>query len=313
MPILLREQEQLIALKLESTYGVDPTPVGGDAIMVSDITVRALEGDVAQRNNFQGFLGGQGSIRLNTYVSVEFSIELSGSGVVDTAPYYANVYKIAGHAEVVTASTDVAYTPISENLDSGAIYYQVGEHRHTILGVRGSIAIEGGTKQLPRIRFRGFGLYVAPSKTALAGVDFSAVNKPLRWTKDTVPTLSLHGTALSGMSWSFDQGQSPEFLALTGQEEIICPTRNSTLTVKWREDDVSVKNWWESARANDVGAFAMQHGVDVTNAGYIFEFAAPNVDISNIERSFEQGIAYLTATCGIIPTAKNNDYSFTHR
>ena len=313
MAILLREQEQLIALKLEATYGVDPTPVGSDAIMVSDITVRALEGDVEQRNNMQGFLGNQGSVRLNTNVAIDFAIELSGSGVVDTPPYFNDIYKIASHAEAITASTKVDYTLVDSNLDSGYIYYQVGEHRHAIAGVRGTISWEMGTRQLPRLRFRGLGLYVAPVKQALAGVDFSTVLKPLKWTKETVPTFTLHGVSVNAMSCSFEQGMNPEYLALIGEEEIILPSRSSNLTIKFREDDVSVQNWYEEARANNVGAFAMQHGVDVTNAGRIFEFSAPNVDLTNVERSFEQGIAYLTATCGVIPTAKGNDYTFTHR
>jgi len=313
MSILLREQEQLIALKLESTYGVDSSPAGADAIMVSDITVRLLEGDVVQRANMQGFLGNQGSVRLNTYVSLDFAIELSGGGAVDTPPYYNSIYKICSHAEAVTASTSVDYTLVDTNLDSGAIYYQVGEHRHAILGVRGTLTWEFGTKGLPRLRFRGMGLYVAAIKSALAGVDFSTVLKPLRWTKDTVPTLTLHGQTVNAMSVTIEQGMSPEFLALIEEEEVILPSRSSTISIKFREDDVTTKDWFEAARANDVGAFAMQHGVDVTNDGRIFEFDAPNVDISNVERSFEQGIAYLTATCGIIPTAKGNDYTFTHR
>jgi len=313
MAILLREQEQLIAMKVESTYGVDSSPAGANALMAQDITIRELEGDVAQRNNYRGFLGAQGSIRLNTYVAVEFYMELSGSGVADTAPYYNGVFLATGHAEVITAATKVDYSPVSENLDSFSLYYQKGEHRHACLGVRGSLELEMGTKQLPRLKFTGFGLYVAPVKTALAGVDFSGIRKPLKWTKETVSTLTMHGVTLNGAMFTFSQGHSPEFLALTGEEEIICPARDSKITVKFREDDVSVQNWYEEVRANAAGAFAMQHGVDVTNEGDIFEFNAANAELDSLQSSFEQGISYLTAGLSLVPTSKNSEYSFTRR
>lgn len=315
MTILLREQEQLIALKLETTYGTSSVPAAVNAVMVQDITIQALEGDVVQRNNFKGFMGNPGSSRLNSYVGIEFAIELASVGAANLgdAPYFSPVLLASGHGEVLTADTDAAYTPVSEDLDSLSIYYQLGEHRHAILGVRGSLSLEGGTKQLPRLRFKGLGLYVAPTKAALSGVTFSGHRKPLRWTKDTVSVLTLDGVTLNGASWSFDQGHTPEFLALTGQEEVICPARNSTVMVKFREDDVSVTNWFEKSRNNEQGAFAMQHGVDTTNDGDIIEFNAPVVEIGTPQRSFEQGIAYLSITCPIVPATKNSDYSFIFR
>ncbi|MCK9246665.1 MAG: hypothetical protein M0P11_06900 [Anaerolineaceae bacterium] len=315
MPIVLREQEQLIAAKLEVTYGVDPGLAGANAIMVQDITVNVLEGDVAQRNNYTGYLGNQGSVRLNTWCSVDFAFELSGSGDVDVPPYFAALYKAAGHSELITATTDVGYSLSDDDQDSNTIWYMKGEHKHAVRGLRGTLSLEAGTKQLTRLRFRGAGLYTAPVKVVggLTGVDFSTLLKPLPWNKETVPVLTLHGVTLNAATFSFEQGQPPEYLALTGQEEVILPARNSTASIKIREDELSVADWYEISRAGTTGALAMQHGIDVTHAGRIFEFNAPNVDVQTVAGSFEQGISYLTLTCGIIPTAKGNDYSFTHR
>lgn len=315
MTILLREQEQVIALKTEVTYGTDATPAGADALLVHDISVRALEGDVAELNNLVGFLGHQGSARINTYCSVEFSIYLHGSGTVDEPPAYNSVYAISSHNETITALASVDYSLASANQDSGSIYYLVGEHQHAILGVRGSLTWEFSTTGLPKLRFRGLGLYVAPVKVVggLAGVSFAGVLKPLEWTQETVPTCTLHGTALNAMSVTIDQAMAPEFLPLIAQEEIVQSSRKSTLQAKFREDDVATKNWFEVARANTRGAFALQHGVDATHDGRIFEFAAPAVEVANVERSFEKGIAMLTLNCNLVATAKGNEYTFAHR
>ncbi len=314
MPIVLREQEQLIALKVEATYGTDATPTGAEAIMVQDITVNVLEGDVAERANFTGFMGNQGSVRLNTYCSVSFAIELSGSGTADLPPYFAAIYNISGHKAAVNAGVSVDYTLSDDAQDAGTIYYMVGEHKHALVGVRGSLSLEMGTKQLPRLRFNGFGLYAPPEKVVggLTGVNFATVLKPLPWTVREVETLTLHGITLNAATFSFEQGMSPEFLALTAEEEVILPARNSSFTLKIREDELATANWFEISRANTVGAFTMQHGKAGDHDGRIFTFNAPNVDVSGVSRSFEQGIAMLELSCGIIPTAKGNDYSFAH-
>lgn len=312
MPILLREQEQVIALKVETTYGTEEAPAGAQALLVHDITVRSLEGDVAEMNNLVGFLGHQGSARINTYCSVEFGIYLVGSGDAGVAPNYNAVYEVSSHAGVVTADTSVDYTIATSDQDSGTIFYMVGEHKHTLLGVRGKITMGFSTTGLPMLKFTGLGLYKAPAKVVggLVGVDFSDSLKPLPWTKATVADLTLHGVALNGASFDFDQGMPGEFLALIGQEEIVQSSRKATMSVKFREDDVSVDNWWEIARANTVDEFSMQHGIDVTHEGRIFQFAAPAVEVSNVERSFEKGIAMLTLSCNVLATAKGNDYTF---
>ncbi|CAA0103586.1 phage tail tube protein [Zhongshania aliphaticivorans] len=312
MPILLREQEQVIALKVESTYGTEAAPAGAQALLVHDITVRSLEGDVAELNNMVGFLGHQGSARINTYCSVEFGIYLAGSGEAGVAPNYNAVYEISSHAGVVTADTSVDYTIATSDQDSGTIHYFVGVHKHTLLGVRGKITKAFSTTGLPVLKFSGFGLYVPPAKVpgGLTGVDFTGALKPLPWVKSTVSDFTLHGVSLNGASFDFDQGMPAEYLALTGQEEIVQSSRKGTMSVKFREDDVSVDNWWEIARANTVDAFSMQHGVDVTHEGRIFQFAAPAVEVANVDRSFEKGIAMLTLSCNILATAKGNDYTF---
>lgn len=312
--ILLREQEQTIALKVESTYGTEEAPAGANALLVHDITVRVLEGDVAELNNMVGFLGHQGSARINTYCSVEFSIYLNASGEAGVPPAYSAVYEISSHAGVVTADTSVDYTLATSDQDSGTIFYMLGQHKHTLLGVRGSITFSFSSTGLPVLKFSGLGLYKAPAKVigGLTGINFAGVLKPLPWTKATVDDFTLHGVALNGASFDFNQVMPAEYLALIGQEEIVQSSRKSTMSVKFREEDVGVDNWWEIARANTIDEFSMQHGIDVTNEGSIFQFAAPAVEVANVERSFEKGIAMLTLSCNVIATAKGNDYTFAH-
>lgn len=317
MSILLREQEQVLALKPEGTYGTDATPTGAEALLVHDISITALDGDVAKLNNIVGFLGNQGSVRINCYCRVEFKVYLVGAGAgnVDVPPHFATLFNIASHASVVTAGTAVDYTLVDTSVDSGSLYYLAKEHLHAILGVRGSVKWVFSTTGLPYLQFTGMGLYVEPVKQGggLSGVNFASVPEPLKWTKTTVPTLTLHGQALDGESLEIDQGQPVEYHGLIQTEEVIHSSRNATLKVTVREPDISSKNWFAAAEQNAFGAFAMQHGVDVTHEGRIIEFAAPRAQLTNCERTFIKGLAHLVLTADLVATAPGNDYSFASR
>ena len=75
----LTRKTWLIA-KIESSYGTDPSPVGGsNAIQVSGVELTPIESDNVQAAAFQGFLGNstRGTLVANKRVSVSFDVELS--------------------------------------------------------------------------------------------------------------------------------------------------------------------------------------------------------------------------------------------
>lgn len=314
MAILLREQEQVILLKKETTYAVDAAPAGVNALLAHDIQINTLEGDVAQRNNYVGFFGNQGSVRLNQYASVKFSVELGGSGAPGTPVPYQVVYLISGHAAVITASTKVDYTPVSEAIDSATLAYYVGPVKHLITGLFGSLTWELNTSGLPRLVFNGVGLYnPATNAGAPAGVDLSAFQVPKAVNAQSVPVCTLDGTAIGMTELTINQGGQVEYFNEVNTEAAGITGRSGTVQVKFREDDPTVKNWWDKAQSNDYVALAFQRGIDVTDAGHIFEIASPRIQLKNCSRSFNKGISYLSLDGDIVPATKNSDYSFTHR
>ncbi|MFZ5653167.1 MAG: phage tail tube protein [Pseudomonadota bacterium] len=315
MPLILREQNQIIAVKKETTYGVDIVPAGANALLVSDIEVNTLDGPIAERNNMAGFMGNQGSVRLNQFVTVKFTVELVGAGAVDTPPAYAVLYRAAGHAETVTATTKVAYTPIEDAPESASIYYQVGVLQHKIVGVRGTLTWLLSTTGLPKLRFEGVGLFVAAPTNAgaMAGVSFASLAKPRPVNKSTVPTCTLDTTAVAMRELTLTQGADVKYIATVGSETVEQVSRSSEIDLLIREDDVTPKNWWDLCQKNAEVAFAFQRGINVTDAGHIFEAAVANIQLKNCVRSFQDGLAYLRITGAVRPTTKNSDYTITHR
>lgn len=319
MALILREQNQVIAAKIEATYGVDPTPAGADALLVSDIEINTLDGPVADRNNMVGFMGNQGAVRLNQFVSVAFSVELVGAGGIgDTPPVYGKLYRAAGNAETIDSTVSaekVSYTPIEDNPESVGIYYQVGPLLHKILGVRGSLTWQLSTTGLPMLRFEGVGLYVAaPTKPgAMAGVDFSGLASPRPVNKSTVPTCTLDGAAVAMRELTVTQGATVTYIATVSSETVEQTARASEIDMLIREDDTTPKNWWDLCQKNSEVTFAFQRGADVTDVGHILEVTSPNVQLRNCVRSFVDGLSYLRITGAIRPTTKNSDYTVIHR
>lgn len=315
MALILREQNQVIAVKPEVTYGTDSVPAGANALLVSNITVNTLDGPIADRNNFTGFMGNQGAVRLNQFVTIAFSVELIGAGAVDTAPAYSALYLASGHAEAVTAGTRVVYTPIEDDPDSVSIYYQVGPIQHKITGVRGTLTFELSTTGLPMLRFEGTGLFVAAPTNAgsLAGVNFAGLATPRPVNKTTVPVCTLDGTAVAMRELTITQGATVSYIATVSDESVEQTARSSTIDILIREDDVTPKNWWNLCQTNKEVAFAFQRGINVTDAGHILEITSPNIQLRDCVRSFTDGLSYLRITGSIRPTTKNSDYVVTHR
>ncbi|MBL4782992.1 MAG: hypothetical protein JKX92_12190 [Porticoccaceae bacterium] len=309
--VLLSEEEQLILLKLESTYKVDAGPLGANALQVANINITALDGDTVARNNYRGFQGAQEQVRITKHVKIDFELELAGSGVVDTPVPYADLYKLTGHAQTITASTSVDYTLVSENYDSATIAYYLGPIKHTILGVRGSGSWVLNIKGLPVFKVSLWGFYVTPVNAgAPSGVDFSSILKPLLVSEDTVAAMTWFGITLKMEELTIEQGGNvaPEFL--TSGSEVMINGRDAKVTMKIKEPNPDDINFWEKAEEHDAGPFAFTRGNSPANDGQIFTFAAANVSLIDVSRSFDNGTARLTLTGSIVPTVKNNDYTF---
>ncbi len=89
-------RKKFLIAKIESTYGTDPTPVGGsNAIQVTNLDVTPIESDNVQAAAFQGFIGNstRATLVANKRVSVTFDVELAGSGTAGTAPAFGPLLK----------------------------------------------------------------------------------------------------------------------------------------------------------------------------------------------------------------------------
>ena len=60
-------RKMVILAKIETTRGVDATPTGANAMVVSNVTITPLEGDEAEHDYVRPHFGNSGSTLVSAY------------------------------------------------------------------------------------------------------------------------------------------------------------------------------------------------------------------------------------------------------
>lgn len=102
----LRTKQRLLLVKTEgSSYGVDSSPTGSNALLINDdLQLSPLSGATTQRRIIRPYRGAYETSIVNTQVGITFSVELAGSGTAGTASAVADLLRCCAMAQTVTAS-----------------------------------------------------------------------------------------------------------------------------------------------------------------------------------------------------------------
>lgn len=101
----LLTRKRAILSKIETTYGVDPTPTAAlDAVNMSNLTVSPMEMTLTQRQNIKSYMGNNPSVLAAIYAKVGFDVEMAGSGTAGTAPAYDELLRACGMSATALAA-----------------------------------------------------------------------------------------------------------------------------------------------------------------------------------------------------------------
>lgn len=274
---VLKARKTVVTGKVETTYGTDATPEGGDAVKASNLELRPFVADEVERAFVEQTLGAQPTIPTGINVQLTFSVELAAGGTAGTAPGYAPLLKACGMSETLTVDTDAVYKPVSDAGDSATLHANIDGNLHKLVGARGTfeLTIENG---LPQLRFTFTGLYTAPSATALPTADFSAYQDALPISNANTPTFTLHGYAAVVRSLSISFGNEIQHEDLINSESVDRTDRQTTGSITINAPPLGSKDFFAIAKDVTLGALQLIHG---TTAGAIVQIDAPKVQIGN--------------------------------
>ena len=120
----MQSEKRLVLVATESTYGVDASPTGSDAMWVSELNPEPMQADTVARPSVRPYMGGAEQFLTNIKSGNSFGVELAGSGTAGTAPKHGRLIQACGFAATAVASavtgTATAGTTSSITLAVGA-------------------------------------------------------------------------------------------------------------------------------------------------------------------------------------------------
>ena len=117
----LKTNKRIVVAKIESSYGVDSTATGANAILLRNLTVTPLDGETATRDLIRPYFGNSDILVATTMAKLDFEVELAGAGAAGTAPAYGPLLRACAMSETISAGVSVTYAPISATLESVSI------------------------------------------------------------------------------------------------------------------------------------------------------------------------------------------------
>lgn len=304
-------RNRALLAKIETTYGEDAAPTGAaNAILATNVNLEPLLGEDVSRDLVLPYMGHQGVIHVANYARLSFDVEVAGSGTAGTAPAVGPCLRASGLAEVVTALTDVQYSPISSAFEAATLWFNGDGVKHALLGSRGNVSLNVASRQIPRFSFTFTGLLGTISDEGLPTTVLTAWKKPVPVNKANT-TLSLHGLATAGVeSFTMDLGNQIEPRMLINHESIQQVDRQTTGSVVLEAVLLAQKNWYAIAQAHTVGILDIGHGV---TAGNIFEVDAAGVQIGRPTYGESQRILNNTLPLLFTPPTANAEFKWTFK
>jgi hypothetical protein len=305
-------RKKFLIAKIETTYGTDPSPVGGsDAVQVTNLELTPIESDNVQAAAFQGFLGNstRGTLVANKRVSVTFDVELAGSGTAGTAPAFGPLLKSCGLSQTIVSSVSVTYAPVSSSFDSATIYCFYDGTQHKITGARGTVSFNMTAGQFAVASFNFIGIYNAPDGTALSG-SFTVANQAaaLEVNDTNVTTATFHGVTSSRIE-SFDLALNNELLykETASNKEVLITNRAPGGTAVLEAPAIGTTDFFAKAVAVATGSTSLVLGA---TGGNIVTVNAAQTDITGCSYADTNGVIALSMPYLALPTtAGNNEMS----
>ncbi len=306
------KNKQLILVKKETTYGTDATPTNAvNAVQTGDVNITPLAGDTVQRNIIKPFFGNNQSIMVTKYATVDFEVELAGSGAAGTAPQFGALLQACGFSETVT-SPSVVYVPITltsvtQGGTSASIYFQRDGVKHVLLGARGTVSFDVTVKTLPKMKFTMTGLLgtITDNLLVTTGLVYTSAIPVAVSSTNTTP-VSIHGYAPIMESFTLDVANDVKYRALVGSESVIISDRKPKGNIKIEMPTLATKDFFNIAQNSTLGALSLTHGLTAGNIIKI-ESAATGLGIEAPKYADNEGVVMLDMGLTFIPTSAGND------
>jgi hypothetical protein len=314
------KNKQLILVGVETVYNSGSALTTANAVQTGDVNITPLAGDSVQRNIIKPFFGNNQSIMVTQYATIDFEVELAGSGTAGTAPQFDSLLVACGFFGATVSSTYL-YIPhtlskVDESLTSATIYFQRDGIKHVLTGARGTVSFDMTVKTLPKMKFTMTGLLGAITDTPLDSTGVSFTHKaPVAISSHNTSILLTHNTV--GFvpimeSFTLDMANDVKYRALVGSESVVISDRKPKGNIKIEAPALTTgvagkfRDFFDIAKKSTLGTLSITHGLDTGNIIKI-ESATSGLGIEAPKYGDNDGVVMLDMGLTFIPTPAGND------
>lgn len=300
----------LVLAKIQVAAGVPAVPtVAENAILVRNPNPNPVVTESVDRALLRPYFGNSEQLPGLIHSEIDFEVELAGSGTPGVAPAWGPLLRACAFAQTVTDDVDVKYRPITDNLESLTLHYNLDGVLHQLTDCVGTVSFDLTAKGIPIMKFHFIGTYNPVTDSPVPGaVDYSKFLTPRTVNKTNTPTWSMHDYTGCLQSLQVDMANQLVYRGLVGCEGPRLTDRKPTGSAVFELGSVASKNWWAAVEAGTSAPLTITHGVE---AGNIIVFDAPKVQLTGLQYSDQDSIAMLTSALTINPDQGNDEFVIT--
>lgn len=311
-----KTRNTVILAKIETTIGTDAVPTGAaNAVMAVEPSPPRYTYNNVDRNVLRGYYGGAEQLVGSSYVTLEFGVELAGSGTAGTAPAYGALLQACAMAETVTAGQRVEYNPVSSGLKAVTIYYHADGALHKALGCMGTAQVQMEDGGIPTLRFTFTGIYGGVTAVANPTPTLTAWKTPQVIDTDNTGLVTLGGTyatgAISGgttycsRGLTIDLGNQVSYQSMLGPCTGVDITDRAVTGSMVLDLDAAAEVAAHTAiNANTLVSVGLAHGSSAGNKVLVF---GPSVQRINPQHQDNDGRLHNAFDLRFLPTAGNDE------
>jgi hypothetical protein len=269
----LFDNETVLLVKPETTYGTDSVPTGlANAVVAQNFNFTPMDGEDVARGLVRPFLGADATLPAALCAKIAFEVELSPSGSLGVAPAWGPILRGCAVAQTINAGVSVVYNPISAAHEGVTIYFFKDGTRHALIGARGTAKLMLVANAVPKIMFDFTGLFVQPTAVANPAATVTAWTTPQIVSDTNTPTITYNGVDLVMRSFEFDLGNDVVKRFLVNSTSVVIPQRSEKIAMVVEAVPLATLNPYALAAVPTSAALNLVHGV---GAGRVTTINAP--------------------------------------
>ncbi|MBN26260.1 MAG: hypothetical protein CL578_14560 [Alteromonadaceae bacterium] len=273
---------QMALKRPEDTKGSDYILNGAtpSAIQTKGLSVEPWITETISRDLDDGKNGGQPIIHTGEMIKISGSVEITGSGSVNTPVAFAPVIAMGGYDSVTDVATEVSHNRVlnAANELDGCCYFHWEGMYHILLAGKATLTTSAKIGELAYLNFEMSGIYGGTVSGAIPAGDFSAYQMPVDVSQANT-SFSLDGQLFNAVEFEMAQNNTIEYDEGTELKQIFIDDWAPEGKVIIEAPTLDTFDPFAVARSNVLLPYEFTHGTATAN---IFKQVSTGVQIISV-------------------------------